>query len=146
MFDYLKYLIKLAKLRRQESGVSNIYQEEFKSYRIQKKSREDIDRLDSDQYSELKPIWEEIDFLETSYLRAEAKKHFIPFPDFEAKNMWEECSFIGNVKVLSNLGIATVRSSLRNEQREKIKLILQVFAGITGIVGALIGLFSMIKK
>jgi hypothetical protein len=146
MLDYLKYRIKLAKLRRQESRPSKIYQEAFKLYRIQKKSREDIERLDSERYSELKPIWEEIDFLVTSYLMAESKKHFIPFPDFESKNMWEECSFIGNVKVLSNLGIATVRSSLRNELREKIKLILQVLAGITGIVGALIGLFSIIKK
>jgi hypothetical protein len=105
-----------------------------------------MDALDSERYNELKPIWEEINIVVTSFLRVAAKKKFIPFPDFESPNMWEECSAISNQKVLSNLGIATVISALRNERREKIKLVLMVLAGVTGIVGALIGLLAGIKR
>lgn len=145
MFDYFKYRIKLAKLRRQESNLSKPYQKLIESYRIQKKSRADIDQLRSEEYSELQPILEEIAVLGTSFLRGKAKKHLIPLPDIDSPMMWEECSF-SNGKVLTDLGIATVKSFLRNERREKLKIFLQVLAGITGIVGALIGLLSIIKK
>ena len=146
MLDYLKYRMKLAKLRREESRISKIYQKVFKSYRLQNKSKDDMGMLYSELSAELMPIREEIDILVTSYLRGEARKKFIPLPDFESPKMWEECSTISYQKVLSNLGIATVRSALRNERREKIKFVLQVLAGITGIIGTLIGLFLIIKK
>jgi hypothetical protein len=124
MLDYLKYRRKLAKLRQQEFQIGEIFQKELRANRAQNRPRDELNGIMSEEYSELKPIREEIDILITSYLRAESEKHLIPFPNFKSTNMWEECSVISNQKVLSDLGIATVRSALRNELRERIKLTL----------------------
>jgi hypothetical protein len=86
--------------------------------------------------------------LETAYLLRRAAREKVPTPDNDDEQAWVESH--GGGYHLSQSAYADLRSAIRKERNEKWDFRLKVFGlvGSTaiGVLGALIGLVSAIKK
>ena len=71
------------------------------------------------------------------------KNYNIPQP--EDVNYYDTVN-TGYTKVLTENAKRILRQKIRDEKRENVKFFIQVVAGITGLIGVLIGLISIIKS
>jgi hypothetical protein len=89
-----------------------------------------------------------ISVLETSYLLRSAAREKVPTPDNDDESAWLEA--FGGGWFLSEAAYASLRTAIRKERNEKWDFRLKVFSllGSTtiGVLGALIGLVSALKK
>ena len=145
MIDYLKYRYKIGILNDSRLKTEEAYCRKIKKAREQKKSHEEIESLERDEIFELVMIKEEISILITGYLIKKANKWFVPIPGYNEEKMWEKCNAISDQKVLTTMGINTVKQAIRNELKGRIELFIMVAAALTGIIGALTGLIAVIK-
>jgi len=95
----------------------------------------------------------EIEDLVTGHLVSKAEQLFIPIPPREDKKYWTESSQDHSRRVLSHAGISQIRDLIRDEQRKNrearlasIEMVSKILAFATGLVGACIGLISMLRK
>lgn len=146
MIDYCRYRLNLFKLRWQESHMHKAYAQEINSLRQAGKPPIEIEAQEQGELFESRMMREEISILITDFLIGQADKRFLPLPEYDDEKMWEACYEIRNRKVLTNLGITTVRSALWNDRKERIELLVKVLAAIIGILGALTGLFAVIQR
>lgn len=107
---------------------------------------DDIERLEHQIGFDYIVIQEEIDILITKYLRNRANKLFVPMPDYNDENMWDRCNTISNEKVLSTLGINTIKKNIRAELNERSELVFKYLGFLIAVIGALTGLFAVILR
>lgn len=146
MIDYVRYRFRLFKLRWQESHVWKVHTEKLESFRQEGKPQIEVENLLQGNYFELDIVREEIRILATDFLESQAYKRFFPLPKYDDAKMWEKCRTITNRKVLTNLGITTVKSALLNDRKERVDLLVKVLVTVIGILGALTGLFAVILR
>ena len=146
MIEYLKYRAKLTKLFRQKEAIRSAYADDIRKARKEGKPSDDIQFLEHSSYFEESMVDEEISILATDNLIRKARRRFVPTPSRDDDGMWEQCDTISNRYVLTSKGISELRSSLRNERKEQVELVVMVLAILTGIIGAATGLVAVIMK
>ena len=84
----------------------------------------------------------EIDYLETQQYCSLLGKCELPLPNIEDETYWEKDAW--NRMVLTTLGKHECRLTIRAEKKAKIETIALFVTMMTGIIGAIIGLLSVI--
>jgi hypothetical protein len=83
-----------------------------------------------------------INMLVTTQLQRQADRLFVPVPDYEDQKMWTETT-AGDRRVLTPLGISTLRTAVRTEFGQRRESLLKFLAALTGIIGAATGLIAV---
>jgi hypothetical protein len=147
MLKHLKYEWALQRLQREKEKTRTFYLEPYREARAIK-DVDEMDRLSSEEMHETKSIEDKISQLQTSFLIEEAQRLLIPTPAFDAKEKdgaWEQALTAQHYQ-LKREPLAALRSAIRKEKKERREG-LQSWAALSiGLVGALIGLFSALKK
>ena len=135
-FVFLQRFFPVWALKRQSSIVSRAFEIDLKHAR----SSDDRERLEYERYFELSEYDEAIQAIHSRRLMAEARDLFIFISDLK----WEEGRWGGrflNEESLSKLhhAVKAQKDSIRDYR-------IRIAAALTGIIGALIGLFSVWKK
>jgi len=109
-------------------------------------SGEECDKLDSQEEFELTEVDDDISALETEYLVENARKLLLPIPEYRLDGaMWKRSKHGGNF-ILTENGIAEIRNAIRKERRERREGTIVWLASLTGIVGAVTGLVTVLKS
>ncbi|RPA22589.1 hypothetical protein EGC77_21410 [Shewanella psychromarinicola] len=90
-----------------------------------------------------------IEYIKTAYFKYKADSLLIPMPAQDDALMFTTHDFgdeSGSVKILTLNGIHYLRSKIRDEQKAKREVIAFYFTLCTGLIGAAIGLVSVLKK
>jgi hypothetical protein len=142
MFDYLQLRWKLWKLRRVWDAIDAANNARMEEAKKRKATREELN--DVDQYSALDyfEYQDEVRAAHMRYLLAKASHLILPIPGREEKTMWQE-DRMGHTS-LTELGINTVRSAVRAERKARLEMFLMWVPGVVGVLGALIGLASIV--
>ena len=118
----------------------------------QKKDRDAVQSLISEFHSEDEVIEMRIDALITHTLVSDAESLFLPVPERSDKKLWKE-SYTSGQYCLSPEGISLLRDAIRDEKKKRrevrfayIEVIGKVVAMLTGLVGACIGLASILRR
>lgn len=91
-------------------------------------------------------IDDEISYLKTRHLISKAEKMSLPTPRIaDEDGLWEQSSYIGKW-YLTNKGITEIRRLIRQERKENFELVSHWVTIIIGVIGAIIGLISVINK
>jgi hypothetical protein len=79
----------------------------------------------------------------SKYLISEANRLVIPVPDWDDHNLWS-VNTDTDEHVLNRAGIDELRSAIRAEKKARTERLLMWVPGITGIIGAAIGLAAIL--
>jgi len=134
---------ELKKLRQSLSEYDKKHREERKILEKSDKSYSEIQIIENES-SALRCHYytDEIDVLETKQIFHQIIKYNIPKPE-DKKSYSDDRN---DKKSLTENAKRILRQKISYEKRERVKLYLMVIAGITGILGALIGVISISKK
>ena len=81
--------------------------------------------------------------LQTEHLCNIAK--VLTIPDLQDESMWDKVDSYSS-QILTRKGIYELKKLIRNEKKEKRDIIFSWITIITGLIGALIGLVSILGK
>jgi len=145
MFSAMKYQWQIWQLNRELDRIEKRY----RSTREAEKGANANPPPWSSAYGEARyTVMNRISVLETSYLLRRAAHEKVPTPDDDDQDAWIEAR--GGGYYLSQSAYANLRAAIRKERNEKWDFRLKVFGllGSTtiGMLGALIGLVSALKK
>lgn len=144
MLAYLKYRKNLHSLKKEVAKLENEYVEIEKGY----EGKDDQGHLSFLAYQQHDlDMW--IEYRKTSYLKSKADSLLVPMPDESDALMYTSYDFgdeMGTVKILTLNGIHHLRSKIRDEKKSKREVIAFYFTLCTGLIGAVIGLVSLLKK
>ncbi len=143
MIEYFKYGMELRKLSKERDKLSTEYDQIEESY----KGEDDQGHLSSlaQQHYEF-DRW--VELYKTNYLKSKADSLLVPMPDIQDKIMYETFEFDdleGPKHILTTKGIYHLKSLIREEQKSKREVIGFWFTISTGLIGAIIGLVSVLK-
>ena len=142
----ISYRWKLSKLHRLKSKTVGTYKRLQEKARKEKKPREDIQSLISEEIFEVDMIDDEIEKLESRYLIESARQLVLPIPDFDMdSDTWKESKITRRVR-LSKKAMVDMRSLVRKERKERREGIMLWLAALIGIIGALSGLLAVWKS
>jgi len=144
MFAYLRYKLELRRLNKFGSNLSK-----------QRKEFEDSDEVcGPERYPDLQPIldkeWELeswIDFHQTKYYESICREMIIPMPEKNDQKLYYKFNFdddAGDRYILTTAGFHEVRNSIRDEKKRKREAVGFWITMLTGVIGALIGLVSVL--
>jgi len=142
MWEYLRLRWRIWRLDRQYRA-----DEEGTAQAVEKAtSQQEIDEIlgGSDQGV----IQRRIDEAHTKYLMSRARRLVVPLPDWNDDRLWSIEANTGE-HVLTAAGINELRAAIRAEKkarREAVQSWLPWVGALTGIIGALTGLFAVLAK
>lgn len=148
MLDGIRHNLKLNRLQRNKRDIENHHDLRRKQAREQKKDEggEEMEAIEADERMDLEEVDDEIARLLSARLREQADKYFLPEPPFTSESGdWIQSRITGGWH-LSRKAIADLRAAIRKEQKERVELFLTLTASLTGIIGAVIGLVSLLKE
>jgi hypothetical protein len=155
MFDWLRYKLELWSIVREQRRIDRLFERNAKEYAEAQKNEgyegkvpKSIQRLNRDILTlEAKAL-----LAETIYLYSLAHKLRVPTPNDSKPELWTEGLFAGS-KRLTDEAFADFRATVRKEQNERwqywelrLKVLGVVLTGLTGAIGALIGLVATFKR
>ncbi len=143
MIDYLKYIAILSRLKKESLRLSKEYDNVENSYG----GEEDHGHLSflAQKQQEL-DCW--IEYHKTAYLKAKADKLLVPMPDIKDHEMYFSYDFggeEGSLDILTEKGIYSLRNLIREECKARREVAAFWFTITTGLIGAAIGLVSVVK-
>lgn len=143
MFEYLRYVKELQRLSKKRDKLSENFAELEKSY----KGEDDQGHLSflGHEVYEL-DCW--IEYYKTTYLKSKADKLLVPMPDANDAEMNRAYNFDdeqGDKNILTTKGMHKLRVILREESKVRREVVAFWFTIITGLIGATIGLVSVLK-
>lgn len=144
MLTYFQYKRSVHKLRRRQLKFSK----ELKKVNENATSIDDHAEASMIFQEEIKVI-NRIKYIQTEYYKDLCENLAIPSPDREDKNLYFQFNFDdeeGEKLIFTVLGFQYVRKLIREERKEKREIFGFWATIITGIIGALIGLLSIIKS
>ena len=144
MLNYLKYRYHLYLLNKSSRKLSKQFLSADK--RVQNKGQYDYIGLQdiSRQQNELQ-TW--IEYIQTKYYQKKCNVYIIPMPEKDDLNYYQY-NFDDNEgerEILTIEGFHYVRRSIRNEKKERRESFGFWVTVVTGLLGALIGVISIIK-
>ncbi|MBC8213595.1 MAG: hypothetical protein H8E71_03035 [Candidatus Marinimicrobia bacterium] len=143
MFNSIRISREIKSLQSSAKKIRDEYRQKIKN----ENDPNEIQRLASTSFFEESCVEEEINVLITQTLIDKAKLIFIPLPNINDKKYWKKCEHIyPNRNVLNNAGISEVRSLIRKEKIDRNKLFFSWTSYLIALIGALIGLFTIILE
>jgi len=154
MFRWLRNRVKLYKINREKRKLDAIGDRFFRESK-EKKDETIIDNWYDEHSWEYDSIsWDRKELISNSLLE-QADELDLPRPSYSDKSKWEEAdeySVDAGKSVLAQTAMIELRSTIRKEQRERretVEFWMKTLGGgitiLTGLVGALIGLVSLLK-
>ncbi len=145
MFNY-SYHKKRTELLNQEKKIYKFSSKEIKKAREANKPLIEIQGIEHLEMDQIEMIREEIRTLETRYYRMKTLEKSLPFPKYDEEEKWDRCRRTSEERVLSDIGITSVRTAIRKEWKEKYEPFFTLMMLGIGLIGALIGLVAVINK
>ena len=142
MFDYLKLRWKLWKLTRVWERIETAQAARIGEAKKRGAKRDEIYEIDQEGALDW---WQHLDDVRAAHSRfliAKASEMILPIPKFDDKTMWKDDQ-MGRT-TLTELGINTLRASVRAERKARLEMFLMWVPGVVGILGALIGLAAIL--
>ncbi|MFX0137097.1 MAG: hypothetical protein ACFFDN_25890 [Candidatus Hodarchaeota archaeon] len=141
MIEFLKYRYQLNKLLSERKKTKKQYDSAIEE-------TSDKSRKRSELISEAMYFSDFIDFqireLHTDYLQKVANKLIVTIPNYNEENIWEKP--IGYRRpILTNKGIHELKRAIRMEKKERREVVFNWIMLLTGLIGTLIGLVSVLK-
>jgi hypothetical protein len=144
---------QLKVLQKKRAKKAVLYSNLYKAARKENKSLEEIESIHCEASAEDEVLEFEIESLVTRELVRKAEHLFIPIPPRKDSLNWKESSLFENTKFLTPHGISKLRDSIREEEKKGrearmviIDLCAKAVAMLTGLVGATIGLVSILSR
>jgi len=144
MFEYISYRKELSKLNKQKKELEIEYSNLEKSY----VGQDDQGHLSFAGY-DLLEFSKSIEYRQTLYFRSISDKMLIPMPDPMEQGMYSSFDFDdenGAVKILTAKGVYHLKTKIREEKKAKREIVAFWFSICTGLIGATIGLVSVLTK
>jgi hypothetical protein len=147
MLGYLRFRWKLWRNERWQRQTAAGYNRDIEAAKKRGDSHQKIYEIESIARHEDQTYDEDIHTLHTRYLFSEAHRLILPTPDWEDKALWEDDEYAP--RRLNRKGIAELRAAIRAEtkvRREQFLMWIPAIGALTGLVGAAIGLVSLLLK
>lgn len=141
MFDWIKYRYCLWKLLRSKRETQGSYSKTIKKAKSEEEKRKTSSEAGFFIAEEELKIRE----LQTARLRYIAKRLMVPIPEFKDENLWKKDRCL-NTYILTSRGIYELKKLIRNEKKEKREIVFSWITLLIGLLGAQIGLISMLKE
>ena len=141
MFDYLVLRWKLCWLERGRRQFHAAFDRKIAEARKRGARAEEIRSIEEQRHFESGEYSEELYQLHTRYLFSEANRLVIPTGQFHGKDAWEEGPT--GVRHLTIEKITELRALVRSEKKASREIWIPLFAGLTGIFGAMTGLLAI---
>jgi hypothetical protein len=109
-----------------------------------RRERDEYDSLVSEYLFERDEFEEEIRWLETQFLTRQARRYLIPVPPTEEGPHWEKSEHSRRF-LLKLDAMRDLRAAIRDEQRQRLEPVKVWIPLLTGLIGSLIGLVSLLK-
>lgn len=144
MWYYIKEKIELRKLFKKLKDTENSYDNDLKKLikEGKKEGSHEFEVLLGAKISFYRDIEVEIELIITKQLRKESKKYGVPFPERNDNKMWDED---WGRKFLSEKAKFKIRKEIRQEKKEKRDVYITFILLISGLIGIITGLISVIK-
>lgn len=144
----INYRWQLWKLQRELASLSRAGDKRHAEAKKAGASHEELEKIYWDERLDLDIVEDEINFLETRYLREEAQRLLLAEPEFKEEDkggLWKKSRISGRL-FLNPEGLAQLRATIRKEKRERREAVVFWLAAVTGVIGALTGLVSTLMK
>ncbi|RCW94640.1 hypothetical protein [Marinomonas foliarum] len=143
MFEYFRYVKELKRLSKERDKLS----ESFADLEERYKGDNDQGHLSflGHELYEL-DCW--IEYYKSAYLKSKADRLLVPMPDDNDTEMYNSYDFgdeQGAKKILTTKGMHRLRVLSREENKARREVVAFWFTIITGLIGATIGLVSVLK-
>lgn len=145
MWSAIRFQWQVRKLNQKRDRVERTYQAKREAL---KSAGQPVPNFSPEEWNAQNVINAEIYKLETAYLLRRAAREKVPIPDGENEEAWHEA--LGGGYFLSDTAYANLRAAIRKERNEKWEFRFKVMSFVAtsgiGLIGALIGLVSALKK
>jgi hypothetical protein len=144
MFEKCKFLIEIKKIRKNHSRIVKknvLFEHNSKPY----VNNEELSSL----YSENVKVENWISFIQTQYYKKKFEKLMLLMPEIENTEYYFEYNFDdeeGVRQILTRKGFHFIKSLLDDYYKKKREIISFWFTITIGLIGALIGLISILKN
>jgi hypothetical protein len=143
MFGYLELRWKLWKLARTWDVIESAQEERHKEAKARHASSDELSVIESEEAGEYFEYQNAVYKAHTRYLTSKAYRLIVAIPTSSDEGMWEEDHGDGR-RYLTEKGIGALRAAIRAEQKARVEMFLMWMPGVVGILGALIGLASVL--
>lgn len=144
MLDAIRHARRLRKLQRHREQITSDYKTKTEIARKEGKSSEELYKIGEGEHFDVIYIDDEIDLLQSMYVRRQAEKLLLSVPKFDKDGGdWEQSDRNGKWR-LTRRASSELRVAIRQEQRERRQHWQAALALLIGLVGALIGLVSLL--
>lgn len=148
MLATLRYELALWRLQKEQRKLRHYFEKKNRELVANKASAIEMQRLSEEEMFEVGTIQDQIARLQTTFFREEANRYMIHVPPFdtEADNAaWEFSSTCAHYQ-LKREALAELRSAVRKEKTERVQRFQSWATIVIGLIGAMIGLISVLKK
>lgn len=152
MIEWLKNQWNMWQVGRYMRRADRRHKREVREAKKQGKSEDEIRSIQEDYFAECAIDQDELNAIESRHLVRKAIEYHIPLPASGNKEAWQRSPLDASSRYLTPKAMAELRSAVRKEQNERwqfwelrLKVITALLAGVTGAIGALIGLFATLK-
>jgi hypothetical protein len=121
--------------------------------RRQKKSEDEVDRISDEASTDDGILGDEIDSLVTEELTNKAERYFLPVPPRDDKRCWKDSYIPESSTYLTTEGVTLLRDAIREEEKKRresrlatLDATAKIVLMLTGLIGACIGLASILRK
>ncbi len=146
MLRWLRYKVRLRRLRKTQEQIAASYSKEAAAAERAKRSRSEVAGIWDTAGWENDFQEEEVRKLHTSYLLSTAADMFLPVPHGE--DDWADCGQTGG-RCLTIQAASALHREIRKERADRYQQFLQFLPFVTaliGIIGALTGLSAVMRK
>jgi len=144
MLDTLSCKMKLWKLQRKIDKSVRSYEKDIDNARKVGKSTDEIDGLIHELMYISGYIEDKIEEAQYQLICRQAENFLIPTPRYNKKDgSWEQSDITGRWR-FSHATISQIKDAIRQEQKHRREHWFGWLSAITGIIGALIGLLSVL--
>ena len=146
MFEPVVHAWRIRKLHNEKKQTQALYGKAVREAKAAKKSDLELERLFFEERMEVEITDAEIQHLVTQRLLRIADRNLIPRPEFKSEGgAWTQSSVTGRWH-LTIEAVAELRAAIRRERKERSDNLRMWLAAVTGLVGTLIGLASLLLK
>ena len=144
MLDILLFKFGLWKLQNDKEKIRKYYKKQINKARKENKSRDEIERVIGDHIANNDFIDDDIAETQHRLLERQAEKYLIPTPKRITKDgTWKQSEITGQWR-LSQEAISKLKDTIRQERKDRREYWQSWLALLTGFIGTLIGLLSVL--
>ena len=144
---------QLKKLQKEKDALDKHYGELYRKAKRENKPYEEIDSIRTEATMETQFVELEIDSIVTHELTKKAEKLFLPIPQRDNDEFWKDSILTENIRHLTPAGITKLRREILEDTKRRresklatIEVVAKIVAMLTGLVGATIGLVTILSK